>query len=239
MQRAFVLIIVYMKPTSILNKLFLFILLGLLAISGAYAQKIYPVIQKPIIFDEERKQLSLEYLEKRHGLQQTTPAIKPVMIVLHWTEIPSLEKTFKVFNGSTLPGTRRELTSASSLNVSSQYLIDRDGTIYQLLPDTILARHVIGLNYCAIGVENVGGEKWPLTEAQLEANEQLIRSLRNKYPIEYVIWHYEYNLFRGTPLWKETDSAYRTEKTDPGISFMRRIREKIKDLDIKGAASHK
>jgi N-acetyl-anhydromuramyl-L-alanine amidase AmpD len=228
-----------MKPNSILHKLFLSALLSLLAISGAYAQKIYLVIQKPIIFDEERKQLSLEYLEKRHGLQQAEPTIKPTMIVLHWTEIPSAEKTFNVFNSSTLPGARRELTSASSLNVSSQYLIDRDGTIYQLLPDTILARHVIGLNYCAIGVENVGGEKWPLTEAQLEANEQLIRSLKSKYPIEYVIGHYEYNLFRGTPLWKETDSAYRTEKTDPGISFMRRIREKIKDLDIKGAPAHK
>ncbi|PTT03673.1 N-acetylmuramoyl-L-alanine amidase, partial [Pedobacter sp. HMWF019] len=190
-----------MKPISILNKSTLFTLLALLIISGAYAQKTYPVIQKPIVFDEERKQLSLEYLEKRHGLHQTEPTINPVMIVLHWTEIPSVEKTFNVFNTSTLPGARRELTSASSLNVSSQYLIDRDGTIYQLLPDTILARHVIGLNYCAIGVENVGGEKWPLTEAQLEANEQLIRSLKSKYPIEYVIGHYEYNLFRGTPLW--------------------------------------
>jgi N-acetyl-anhydromuramyl-L-alanine amidase AmpD len=94
---------------------------------------------------------------------------------------------------------------------------------------------VIGLNYCAIGVENVGSEKEPLTKAQLNANVQLIRYLKTKYPIEYVIGHYEYKLFRGTPLWKETDPNYLTQKSDPGISFMKKIRERIKDLNIKGA----
>jgi len=57
------------------------------------------------------------------------------------------------------------------------YLIDRDGTIFQQLPDTVFARHVIGLNHCTIGVENVGGGKDPLTKAQLKAKEQLIRYL--------------------------------------------------------------
>ena len=157
------------------------------------------------------------------------------MIVLHWTAIPSLEKTFDVFNRSTLPVARKQIASASTLNVSSQYLVDRDGTIFQLLPDTVFARHVIGLNYCAIGVENVGSNNDPLTEAQLEANEQLIRYLKTKYAIEYVIGHYEYKQFIGTPLWRESDPEYLTEKTDPGISFMKRIRERIKDLNIKGA----
>lgn|GEM_PF-86929 len=205
----------------------------------AQAQKRYPVIDKAIIFDNERRQLSLEYLEKRHGLKQKEPTIKPVMIVLHWTEIPSAETTFKVFNRSTLPGARKEIASASALNVSAQYVVDRDGTIFKLLPDTMFARHVIGLNYCAIGVENVGGSKNPLTEAQLKANEQLIRQLKSKYPIEYVIGHYEYSLFRGTPLWKESDPGYITWKTDPGKDFMRNIRLRIKDLNLKGAPEHK
>lgn len=201
----------------------------------AKAQKLYPVIDKPIIFDAERRRLSLEYLEKRHGLKQAEPIIKPLMIVLHWTEIPSAETTFKVFNRTTLPGARKEIASASTLNVSSQYLVDRDGTIFKLLPDTVMARHVIGLNYCAIGIENVGGTKNPLTAAQLKANEQLIRQLKSKYPIEYVIGHYEYTRFKGTKLWKETDPGYSTYKTDPGIDFMRMIRVQIKDLNIKGA----
>jgi N-acetyl-anhydromuramyl-L-alanine amidase AmpD len=157
------------------------------------------------------------------------------MVVLHWTAIPSLEKTFDVFNRSTLPDTRKGIQYASALNVSSQYLVDRDGTIFQLMPDTIFARHVIGLNYCAIGVENVGSEKQPLTKAQLKANVQLIRYLKEKYPIKYVIGHYEYKKFIGTPLWKETNPDYLTQKTDPGVSFMKKVRERIKDLHLEGA----
>lgn len=195
----------------------------------------FRTFHKPIIFDSLRSRLSLEYLKNRYGIIQNTPSIKPVIIVLHWTAIPSLEKTFDAFNRATLPDARKGIQFAGRLNVSSQYLVDRDGTIFQLMPDTLFARHVIGLNYCAIGVENVGSEKEPLTRAQLKANVQLIRYLKTKYPIKYVIGHYEYKQFIGTPLWKETDPDYLTEKTDPGISFMKKVREKIKDLHLKGA----
>lgn len=203
------------------------------------AQSTFRIFDKPIVFDAERKRLSLEYLEKRHGLKQDQPTIKPIMIVLHWTAIPTVEQTFDAFNKSRLPGARKEIATASSLNVSSQFVIDRDGTVFRLLPDTVFARHVIGLNYCAIGVENIGSEKNPLTPAQLVANEELIRYLKRKYPIQYVIGHYEYTRFKGTDLWKESDPTYNTQKTDPGVDFMRRIRERIKDLNIKGAPDHK
>lgn len=207
--------------------------------SCSFSQPTFRTFYKPVIFDSQRIQLSLEYLKNRYGIIQNTPSIKPVMIVLHWTAIPTLEKTFDVFNRSTLPVARKGIQYASTLNVSSQYLVDRDGTIFQLMPDTLFARHVIGLNYCAIGVENVGSEKAPLTDAQLNANIQLIRYLKDKYPIEYVIGHYEYKQFIGTPLWKETNPNYLTEKTDPGIPFMKKIRESIKDLDLKGAPEKK
>lgn len=101
------------------------------------------------------------------------------------------------------------------------------------MPDSLFARHVIGLNYCAIGVENVGSEKAPLTGKQLKANENLVRYLKSKYPIEYVIGHYEYKQFIGTNLWKESDPGYLTEKIDPGKSFMKRIRNRLKDLNLK------
>lgn len=215
-------------------KLFLILLCSTAALQ-VRGQATFRVFEKPIRFDAERKQLSLEYLEKRHGLKQDEPSIKPRMIVLHWTAIPTIEQTFDVFNKSRLPGNRREHATASALNVSAQYLIDRDGTVFRLLPDTVFARHVIGLNYCAIGVENIGSDRDPLTPAQLTSNEQLIRYLKGKYPIEYVIGHYEYTRFKSTSLWKESDSGYRTEKTDPGVDFMKRIREQIKDLNIKGA----
>ena len=115
------------------------------------------IVDKPIIFDEERNELTLEYLSSRYGLEQETPTITPKMIVLHWTAIPTLEKSFDAFKNATLPNWRPDINSVSGLNVSSQFLIDQDGTIYNLMPETTMARHVIGLNHCAIGVENVGG----------------------------------------------------------------------------------
>ena len=192
----------------------------------------FRIIEKPITWNAEREQLSLNYLKERHGLVQSTATIKPQMVVVHWTAIPTIEVTFDVFNPITLGG-RADLTGASNLNVSSQFLIDRDGTVFRLLPETTFARHVIGLNYLAIGIENIGSDDMPLTNAQLAANEKLIRYLKRKYPIDYVIGHHEYQRFQNTDLWKETDPNYRTAKSDPGDSFMNRLRKKLTDINLK------
>jgi len=189
------------------------------------------IVQKPITWNQERIQLSLDYLKNRHGLNQSAPTIQPKMVVVHWTANNSVKATFNTFNPVKLPG-RPELTKASTLNVSSQYVIDRDGTIYQFLPDTIFARHTIGLNYCAIGIENIGSRQNPLTDAQLKANEELIGYLSKKYPIEYVIGHHEYQRFKKTSWWKETDPKYITGKDDPGDKFMQRLRKHLANLKL-------
>ncbi|WP_035467883.1 N-acetylmuramoyl-L-alanine amidase [Algoriphagus mannitolivorans] len=195
-------------------------------------QATFRIIDKPITWNAEREKLSIQYLKDRHGLEQNTASIKPQMVVVHWTAINNIEVTFDVFDPPTLGG-RADLTGASNLNVSSQFLIDRDGTIFRLLPDTTFARHTIGLNYLAIGVENVGSDDMPLTKKQLQANEALIRYLKRKYPIEYVIGHHEYQNFQGTELWKEADPNYRTVKTDPGDKFMNQLRKNLSDLNLK------
>lgn len=192
----------------------------------------FRIIDKPITWNAEREKLSIQYLKDRHGLEKTTATIEPKMVVVHWTAINNIEVTFDVFNPPTLGG-RADLTGASNLNVSSQFLIDRDGTVFRLLPETAFARHVIGLNYLAIGIENIGSDDMPLTKAQLTANEKLIRYLKRKYPIEYVIGHHEYQSFQKTDLWKETDPNYRTIKSDPGDKFMNQLRKKLVDLNLK------
>jgi N-acetyl-anhydromuramyl-L-alanine amidase AmpD len=192
------------------------------------------IVDQPITFNEERELLTLEYLQNRYGLDQDAPKIDPKIIVLHWTVIPTFEKSFEAFDPATLPNWRPDIKNMSGLNVSSQFMVDRDGTIYQLLPETTMARHVIGLNHCAIGVENVGGtEELPLTRAQLKSNIWLIRYLKEKYNIDYLIGHYEYTLFEEHPLWLEKDEGYRTVKTDPGTEFMEKVRAKVKDLNFK------
>jgi len=209
-------------------------LLGAVAMLSC-SRPTFRVFEKPLDFNEERQALSLAYLKERHGIETDVPSIKPRVVVLHWTAVPSVEKTFDVFEPSILPSAREAISGASALNVSSQFVIDRDGAIFRLLPDTAFARHVIGLNYCAIGVENIGSSRMPLTKAQVKANVDLIRYLKAKYPIEYVIGHYEYQSFIGHPLWKETDPDYLTRKSDPGEKFMRKVRDRIKDLNLQGA----
>jgi len=212
-------------------KCFLVCISFLLLLSCAASKKI---IDKPIVFDEERNQLTLEYLSNHYGLVQETHAITPKMIVLHWTEIPTLQKSFEAFYNTKLPDFRSEIKSSSGLNVSSQFLVDQDGTIYRLMDETAMARHVIGLNHCAIGIENVGGTaKKPLTKAQINANIRLVKYLAKKYDIDYLIGHYEYTNFEGHELWLEKDTGYRTKKTDPGTDFLNAVKEGTKNLKFK------
>lgn len=181
------------------------------------------IVQRPITWNLERQELSLSYLKERHGLVQAQAEIVPKIIVVHWTDVMSVEKTLKTFNPVRLPG-RANLQKASMLNVSAQFVIGRDGTIFQLLPENAFARHTIGLNYCAIGIENIGSARNPLTAEQLSANLALIKYLQAKYKIEYVIGHHEYQIFRKTSYWKETDPNYITQKSDPGDIFMIKLR---------------
>jgi len=216
----------------------LFILITALSLfSCSFSNKI---IDKPIIFNEERNQLTLEYLSSHYDLIQDKPSITPKIIVLHWTQIPTLEKSFNAFKNVLLPNSRTGIKSASNLNVSSQFLVDLDGTIYRLMPETTMARHVIGLNHCAIGIENVGGTKnTPLTKAQIDANVHLVNYLSDKYKIEYLIGHYEYTHFENHPLWLEKDAGYRTVKEDPGIEFMQAIRKNTMHCGFKENPSKK
>ena len=192
------------------------------------------IVDIPIIFDEQRIELTKEYLLNRYELNQDTPKITPKMVVLHWTAIPSLKKSFEAFNRSTLPNWRPDLVNVSGLNVSAHFLVDQDGTIYRLMPETTMARHTIGLNHCAIGIENVGGtEGLPLTKQQLKSNIYLVNYLASKYDIDYVIGHQEYTLFEDHPLWLEVDDGYRTEKTDPGMDFVEKVRKATKKFNFK------
>lgn len=212
-------------------KCFVFLSFVLVLLSCAAPREI---VEKPIVFDEEREQLTLAYLADRYGLSRDVTTIDPKIIVLHWTVIPTMEKAFEAFNSAKLPNWRPEIKDISGLNVSSHFLVDRDGTIFRLMPETNMARHVIGLNHCAIGVENVGGtEALPLTREQLKANIWLVRYLKEKYDIDYLIGHYEYRNFVGHEYWLERDDEYRTKKTDPGEDFMKKVRRATKFLNFK------
>ena len=191
------------------------------------------IIERPIIFDKQRVSLTKEYIKQRYDLDVETIHITPRIIVIHWTAINTLEESIERFMRPSLPADRFDIAKASALNVSTHFMIDRDGTVYRLMDETTMARHVIGLNYSAIGIENVGGKGNidNLTPAQLEANIKLISYLQDKYStLEYLIGHHEYTEFSHHPLWLEKDNAYRTRKHDPGEPFMNELRQHFPQL---------
>lgn len=188
-----------------------------------------PIIQKPIVFDKTRIKLTQDYQREHYGIHSDSIEIEPKIIVLHWMSVALLKHSLHSFESPVLKY-RPDLPG--QLNVSAHYLVDKDGMIYQLMPDNWMARHVIGLNHYAIGIENVGGvdENPDLTKAQEESNAFLVCYLKKKYPeIQYVIGHMEYLDFMNTPLWLEKDPNYQAVKHDPGVKFMKNIRALVSE----------
>jgi N-acetyl-anhydromuramyl-L-alanine amidase AmpD len=216
------------------------IVLGLLCAQAAAASaqtSDAKIVDKPIPFDDERVRLTLEYRRQHEDPEAKDITIAPKVIVLHYTAGPTFKGTYEYFSGNHMEAGRKQLAAAGDLNVSAHFLVDRDGTIYRLMPETRFARHCIGLNHVAIGVENVGDEdKWPLTDAQVEADARLVRYLAAKYPITHLLGHMEVTrLGEKFAYFKERDPKYRNSKPDPGERFMKLVRAKVADLKLKGA----
>ncbi len=189
------------------------------------------IISRPIPFGAQREQLTLDYIRQHYDSGATDIQTTPQIIVIHWTVTPTLESLYAVFGPDTLAASRNAIRRGGRVNVSSQFAVDRDGTIYQLMPGNRMARHTIGLNRISIGIENIGGPEQPLTSSQLQANAWLVRRLCKEYPgIRFLIGHHEYLAFRATPFWQEKDPTYVTSKQDPGADFMLRLRQSVSEL---------
>ena len=187
------------------------------------------IIEKYLPWSENREKLTREYAELHYGMSITK--IEPQAVVIHWTAGTTWESAYYTFydeNGSD--------DDINTVNVSSQYIVDRDGTIYQLMPENKLARHTIGYNWCAIGIENVGGVNnvEDLTPEQLNANVALIRYLHAKYPaIKYIFGHYQQTVARETGLYIENVSGYYSIKSDPGKIFMQELKNYLQNEGFK------
>ena len=183
------------------------------------------IIDRPIAWSPERIRLMEEYTKTHYGVPQTE--IVPQAVVIHWTASDEWEPVYHYFYD--------EDRGDGTLNVSSHFVVDRDGTIYRLTPETALNRHIIGYNWCAIGIENVGGANGTddLTNAQLEANIRLVAYLHEKYPtIQYIFGHYQQDEAMQSGLYIENVPGYRSEKIDPGAEFMRKLQEGLSDRTL-------
>ena len=67
------------------------------------------------------------------------PARRPRVIVEHYTATATFASVFNTF-----APTRPTWSSASCPGVCAHYVIDRDGTVYRLVPTSIMCRHTVG-----------------------------------------------------------------------------------------------
>ncbi|PKN12166.1 MAG: N-acetylmuramoyl-L-alanine amidase [Deltaproteobacteria bacterium HGW-Deltaproteobacteria-4] len=213
--------------------LFVILLTNTVAPHTAMASVLDPqAIQRPL-FNAERIQLTVDYARHHYGTA-TAVLSNPQMIVIHFTTIPTLQKTLDFFRPARIDQqVRRDIVGGGEVNVSAHYLVDRDSTLYQLAGEDILCRHIIGFNHSAIGIENVAVNADDLTQAQLEANAALISRIVQRQPmIRYLLGHHEYrdHTLPHYQLYREDDTSYRfTDKIDPGTLFMARLRALLEE----------
>ncbi|MBL8614253.1 MAG: N-acetylmuramoyl-L-alanine amidase [Deltaproteobacteria bacterium] len=197
-----------------------------------------PIIERPVLWNAERERLAMLYFERHKGWppgQDPKRALRmePRVIVQHWTAGPTARSAYNTFRAPAQVR-RRDRSESNALNLCSHFVVDRDGSIYRLMPEDRMGRHTIGLNHLAIGVENVGdGKRWPLTQAQVEANAALVRWLAAAYPLTHLIAHAEYRWLESHPYFVETDPGFRTGRIDPGPEFMGALRAAVADLGLQ------
>jgi N-acetyl-anhydromuramyl-L-alanine amidase AmpD len=218
------------KMKKIINEIFrvgvvglasILFLAGGMTLTTAVSNAAQPnIVDRPIKWTQNRTNLIREYAKMHYGKDITT--ITPQAVVVHWTASESCDGTYNYFYGETMPD-----DGGGTLNVASHFLVDKDGTIYRLTPENALNRHAIGYNWCAIGIENVGGSdgEQNLTDAQAQANIKLIRYLKAKYhTINYVWGHYQQNEAKASGLFIEHVPDYWADKIDPGEIFMGKLK---------------
>ena len=148
-----------------------------------------PIRHDPIPFPAHRVAEMRAYARRHYGLN-TAALRNPKVIVEHVTVTNSYSVTWNTFASDAPDPELHERPGTCA-----HFVIDRDGTIHQLVRLSLMCRHTVGLNWTAIGIEHVG-----LTDAQvmgdrrqLRASLRLTRWLQAKFHIatRNVIGHAE------------------------------------------------
>jgi beta-N-acetylhexosaminidase len=183
-----------------------------------------PIVQSPIPFGARRKAEMVRYAQRHYGLD-TYRLIDPHVIVIHYTETPDFGSTFNTFAADVPDSELHELP-----NTCAHFVVDKDGTIHQLVPLGIMCRHTVGLNWTAIGVEHVGYSDAEVlgNRAQMRASLRLVRWLRcrSHISIANVIGH---NESLSSPFHHEDIPALRTQThSDFNHADMQRYRARLR-----------
>jgi beta-N-acetylhexosaminidase len=163
------------------------------------------VVWKPIPFGATRLAETAAYAKRHYGIDSYV--LHPRAIVEHVTATPSFSSAYNTFANDVPDAELHELPGTCA-----HFIVDRDGTIYELVRLNVICRHTVGLNWAAIGIEHVG-----LSDAQVLGDTAQMRSSlaltvwlmwRYKIPLADVIGH---NESLSSPLHKELYAPWRCQ----------------------------
>jgi beta-N-acetylhexosaminidase len=162
--------------------------------------------RKPIPYGAQRRADMAAYARRHYGIDDYHLR-RPRVIVEHYTVTSTFAPVFSYFSQNQPDPELNELPG-----VCSHYVIDRDGTIYRLVPVSIMCRHTVGLNWTAIGIEHVGQSDAQVmgNRRQLAASLRLTRALQGRFRIRTrnVIGH---NESRSSPFHRERVARLRSQ----------------------------
>jgi len=199
-----------------------------------------PVLEindKPIVFEDLRTKLTQEYVKKHYDISLKAIDFTPAMLIVHRSKTRDLADFFESVRMSILPGTEEfEDDENADVNMSTHYVIDRNGGIYSLMKDFQIARHSIGLDRRAIGITLVGAGAHAPSDRQAVAAAMLTRYLKGKYgSLQWLVSDAETASFESSPLWEEKLPFKRDPDVDPGPAYMTTLRSFTADLALKSA----
>ncbi len=106
-------------------------------------------------------------------------------LVLHTTGGPDCNPS-RSFRGGSLDTIVAHFLK-NQQNISIHYVIDRDGKIVRMVPESMVAYHVLGHNENSIGIEliNNGDGKDPFPDAQIISLNTLLQDILYRYKLAY------------------------------------------------------
>jgi beta-N-acetylhexosaminidase len=148
-----------------------------------------PIVWKPIPFGVARRAETAAYAQRHYGLH-TWRLVHPHVIVEHYTATSTFSSAWNTF-ASNAP----DPELGDEPGTCAHFIVDTDGTIYQLVRLDTICRHTVGLNWTAIGIEHVGMSDAEILHdpRQLDASLRLTLWLMTRFHISLpnVIGHAE------------------------------------------------
>jgi N-acetylmuramoyl-L-alanine amidase len=146
------------------------------------------IVWKPVPFGAKRRAETAAYAKRHYGTAQWR-LVRPRVIVEHYTA-SSFGSAYATFSSDTPDSELHELPGTCA-----HFIVDSDGTIYQLVNLATRCRHTVGLNWTAIGIEHVGYRDSDILRnpRELSASLRLTLWLTQKFGIKLrnVIGHNE------------------------------------------------